>query len=282
MCIMSGEYIVLPCNVTSCSDNTIGEYKTHLSSPKDLKGKWLVGLAKISFTKSWYNVRKDAELFIFDSRGLAYISPIKIKAGCYEQESQIVDVISSAVDSTLRMFVASIDDIRKKPALIFNKNSRRASLVSGKLTDGRDLYLDIGKELESMFGLSNDSSIYHIEDVGPLVVDIKQKEIKGIEDPFGTYDLNAGIHSLFVYCNIVEPIAVGDTSAQLLATVGVPSRINFGQQCEERYERPFYIPLLTNSFQTIEISIRDDSAQIVPFKFGRVIVTLHLKEDVSE
>lgn len=277
---MRGEYIVLPCNVISFPGNTIGDYKTYLSSPKDLKGEWLVGLAKISYTKSWFNVKKDQTIYIFDSIGLIYTSPVVFKAGSYETEAQIVEIISECVNATLGIVVPSLENVIKKPAILFNKNSRRVNLTAGKLKDERDLYLDIGFELEAMLGLSKESSVYRIQDVGSTDVYIKQKEIKGSEDAFSAYDLNAGIHSLFVYCNLVEPIGVGDTSAQLLATVGVPSRTKFGHQIEERYESPFYIPLLSNSFQTVDISIRDDNGEIIPFKFGRVIITLHLKENV--
>jgi len=33
-----------------------------------------------------------------------------------------------------------------------------------------------------------------------------------------------------------------------------------------------------NEFETIEISIKDDEGQVIPFKSGRIILTLHFKK----
>jgi hypothetical protein len=272
------EYITLPSNVSSCEGNTIAMYKTVLAVPKELKGKWKVGLAKISFTKSWYNLREDSPLILMDSRGQVFKSTVP--AGYYETEKQLTEVIETSITEALARLTDNWKvTVPDRPQVIFNQYSRRVSTIAGYTSDFRDIYLIFEGELEQMLGLTNEGSFYKIDNADTMVI-INQKDIKGSTEPPSNYDLKAGIHSLFVYCNIAEPVAVGDSYRQLLATVGVPSKARFGSQVEERYDNPFYIPVGTNSFQNIDIAIFDDNGKVIPFKFGRVIITLHLKKDV--
>ena len=91
------------------------------------------------------------------------------------------------------------------------------------------------------------------------------------------YDLSSGYHSLFVYCNIVKPSYVGNTYTQLLRLVEIPSDKNFGDQVLITYPNTFYIPLLTQEFETIEIDIKTETGESMPFEFGRSIITLHFR-----
>ncbi|RWR98440.1 hypothetical protein B4U79_14489, partial [Dinothrombium tinctorium] len=77
-------------------------------------------------------------------------------------------------------------------------------------------------------------------------------------EAYRPYDLKAGIHSLFVYTDIVEPTFVGDTYAQLLRTVKIPSA-SFGEQCVITYENPQYVPILQDEIETIKINIKDET-----------------------
>src|SRR4051794_2319351 len=82
------EYLTLPSNVVY-QGNTIAEYRTVLASPKNLKGRWKVGLANISYTKSWFNVKEDHVISLVDSQGNIYNSAKLFEAGYYETERQI-------------------------------------------------------------------------------------------------------------------------------------------------------------------------------------------------
>ena len=91
------------------------------------------------------------------------------------------------------------------------------------------------------------------------------------------YDLSGGYHSLFVYCNIVKPSYVGNSFTQLLRLVEIPSDKKFGDQVLITYPSTYYIPLLTQEFETIEIDIKSETGETVPFEFGRSIITLHFR-----
>lgn len=139
------------------------------------------------------------------------------------------------------------------------------------------ILIKLEPELEWMLGLTGRDTFYKTATYHEThqVVDIRQDVIKGTQSAFNCYGLNAGIHALYLYSNIVEPQFVGNTYAQLLATVAIPSTLKFGEQCVERYDTPFYIPIAGNCFQTVEVSLRDDTSHLNPFKFGRTIVVLH-------
>ena len=86
------------------------------------------------------------------------------------------------------------------------------------------------------------------------------------------YDVNAGINSLYVYCDILEHVPVGDTKAPLLRIV------NAGGSSHEvvhlAFDKPRYSPLQKKNFDSIEIDIRDCFGDAIPFVSGQVVVIL--------
>jgi hypothetical protein len=89
-------------------------------------------------------------------------------------------------------------------------------------------------------------------------------------------DLPHGIRTLYVYCDILEEIPVGDTEAPLLRTVDTNGE--FGQMQYRDYEHPRYVPIRKKHFDTIEIDIRSEFGEPVSFISGSSIVTLHLRK----
>ena len=58
-----------------------------------------------------------------------------------------------------------------------------------------------------------------------------------------------------------------------LATI--PVKEKHGNMISKRYNRFDYYPLQARTFFTVEIDQRTDTGDQIPFKFGRVIVSLH-------
>ena len=89
-------------------------------------------------------------------------------------------------------------------------------------------------------------------------------------------DINRGFHSLYVYCSICEPQIVGDAYVPLLRTVYIT-----GDQCDtvnKIYESPHYVPVNTDSLDTVEVNIKNDMNELVSFKTGKVICKLHFRQ----
>ena len=77
---------------------------------------------------------------------------------------------------------------------------------------------------------------------------------------------------VYVYCDLVEYSYVGDTMVPCLRTVSLPNKNKITVQ---RYDNVHYMPLQSNRFTTIEISIAGDLGEIIEFKEGLTIVKLH-------
>ena len=89
-------------------------------------------------------------------------------------------------------------------------------------------------------------------------------------------DINRGLTALYIYCDILEYVSVGDTKAPLLRIVPVDGRN--GESIYKVFGEPRYIPLQKKNFQSIEINIRDDIGNPIPFETGKLVVTLHFRQ----
>jgi len=85
----------------------------------------------------------------------------------------------------------------------------------------------------------------------------------------GTY------YSTGLYCDIIQPQYVGDALVPLLWIVTVEGKD--GQQVNKSFLHPQYVPVSRKQFQTIEVNIKRDIGETVPFEFGRVLLTLHFR-----
>ena len=89
-------------------------------------------------------------------------------------------------------------------------------------------------------------------------------------------DMTAGIHSIYVYSDIIKHSYVGNSMAQLLRRVDVPL-VPYGAQISHIFPAPHYHLLCDQTFGSIEIVLKDDADRLIPFRFGRSIVTLHFR-----
>ena len=76
-----------------------------------------------------------------------------------------------------------------------------------------------------------------------------------------------------MYSDIVEYQRVGDSYAPLLRTVQVKGNNN--EVVDLHYDKPDYAPVCKNYFDTINIQIRDDQGEFIPFKYGKIWLRLH-------
>ena len=89
-------------------------------------------------------------------------------------------------------------------------------------------------------------------------------------------DLDHGFHDLYVYCDIIQPQYVGDALVPLLRIVLVEGKD--GQRISKSFLRPQYVPVSRKQFESIEVNIKRDTGETVPFEFGRVMLTLHFRQ----
>ena len=83
-------------------------------------------------------------------------------------------------------------------------------------------------------------------------------------------------HDLYVYCDIIQSQYVGDALVPLLRIVPVEGKD--GQRISKSFVCPQYVPVSRKQFESIEVNIKRDTGETVPFEFGRVLLTLHFRQ----
>ena len=262
------------------TENKISEFKTKLARPQNLVGDWVVGVCCIWYPKTWYNILNPHKISLFDELGKVYsqnkidTNEFTISEGYYETPLRLVNEINKCLGKFTTI---------KPPKLVYNELNNFVTIEAGLIEKNIKIYPDFGDEIENILGLKNRSlrnSVYSVQESAIADVVFKggdiyrQNHIKA----FHPVEIKAGYHALFLYTDIVYPSLVGDSYAQLLRVLEVPRKYKQGEDISLIYEKPLYYPVMIKNFETIEISIKDDTNTLVPFTSGRVIIVLHFKK----
>jgi len=84
------------------------------------------------------------------------------------------------------------------------------------------------------------------------------------------------VQTLYVYCDILEHVIVGDVLASLLRIVDMKRRKSYGNM-HETLRSPLYVPLQKKHFDTMEINIMTDTGKPVHFAIGKTVTVLEFK-----
>jgi hypothetical protein len=114
----------------------------------------------------------------------------------------------------------------------------------------------------------------HLEGLSPLL-GFPSVKLTGVVRSTFVADTHSDFSFFYVYSDIVEPQVVGDIQAPLLRIVKVDGKN--GEIISCHYDRPQYVPVIRQSFQTLDIELRLNSGDFVPFERGKVIVVLHFR-----
>ena len=244
-------FVVLPSNASSqvFPNNSMNNYTTKLSQPIDLSN-YEVALTEIQYDNRWDNVVDGSTLLIRKFNG-ARIA-ITVPPGIYSSIEQIVNYITSKFDEARISDVFEIEylsSIRKVKLTIFDDYD--AVNLSDSLAQQLGF---VSQKQFTKYGV--DSGVY----TGDSYADVER-----------------GMTALFVYTNIIKPQIVGDVSVPLLRVVPVKERHVQPYRTIE-FRHPMYLPTTHNVTDLIQILIKRDNGESVPFKTGKVIVTLHFKK----
>jgi len=90
-----------------------------------------------------------------------------------------------------------------------------------------------------------------------------------------TPNLMPNIRSVYVYCDILEHVPVGDTKAPLLRIMDKLSSLGGNVHCI--LNLTLYVPLQKRCFDTVEINMMTDTGVVVPFINGKSFVVLEFR-----
>jgi hypothetical protein len=247
---MTHFYLTLPSDSSSkyYPENTTASFKTKLSDRLDLDGEWEVGLAQLIYPHSWYNFNNtDKRLFVsFNPNDGSKQTKIEFQNGQFPDEISLFHFLNDSFKIPGCTFVW-IPWERKVRLLITNKTGS----------------FSISSELASLLGFESE---------GPYqVLDGEYTKFKAKH----TFDLHAGLRMLYVYTDIVSHTLVGDTKVPLLRVC--VSEGKYGEMVAAMFTNPHYVPLARNDVDNIEININSELGKLVPFEFGKSVVTLHFR-----
>ena len=252
-------YITLPSNSSMkyFPNNTLTHFTTQLPQPIQLKGEWEVGLVEIQYPRSWYNVR-EGKVWLTLSHidrpddGGARTHRLVLPEGYYPTPTSLIRGLEKLLKETRH---SQVRPLSKALSISFDENTRKYLVA---LTMEKTV-VTFSDQLKRMLGLRY-SMI-----TGPA-------NMIGVGDE----DIHADIPTLYVYSDLVEPRVVGDVRAPLLRII--PSRGSYGDHVDQTFQHVEYLPCRKKDFSTIEIDIRDDTGEPVPFERGKLVVTLHFRQ----
>jgi len=226
-------------------DNTLSEFTVNLPQPMELEGEWEVCLNEIQYPRTWNNVRHiQNHFYIRDPSGIP--SVYILEAGYYPTVEDIIQGIKSSIDD--KTHYDNVD-------LTYNKITRR---VTVEIKNGYSMIF--GDGLASIFGF------------GLLQYPKLEKKTTAPN----VVNLEGALHSLFVYSDVIEAQVVGNSMVPLLRILNVEGRD--GETISKTFLNPPYFPVSRKTIDRIEVNIKDDTGEKVPFESGKVIIQLHFRQ----
>jgi hypothetical protein len=246
---MSRFYLTLPSNASMevYPNNTAAQFQTKLSSKMELEGEWEAGLVEISCPNEFFNVDKNQCSFVLCGDSIDSARVYKVEADYYRSIDDLLDAINNFTSP-------------QGITLTFMDNGRNGVRSRIKLTNESDWIIKFNDDLAMKIGFSPYNQYG-----------------SGIHFSRADYDLNyQETSTMYVYCDLLEHVVVGDTKAPLIRMINVKRNSNGGNMhCV--MNPPIYVPLQKKHFDTIEINIMTDAGQTVPFKDGKSVVVMEFR-----
>lgn len=263
-------YIVLPSNSSKYvfPDNVATHFTTQLPQNFCLHGDWCVGLTEIQIPHTFQHISVD------ESEGVVCIRTSKRSAANEihpEKDRHTFVRIKSGVYHDVASLLEEINNLSNV------KNHLRFEIQSGGYVQVTCLCTKDCPTYSHAFTLSAKLlKILGLERSGVITCDGKKENCIIGNRPA---NLANGLPAvLMVYSNICQPYVTGDVRTSLLRVVPLNLRdYVYGGVEIKNFSPPMYLPLLSSSFQSIEIDIRDEQGDPVPFDYGTLTVTLHFK-----
>lgn len=272
-------YLTLPSNssINYYPTNTTANYTTHLPRSINLsEGGWEVALVELHYpctfpllsekatlTVNMYSVGSSVTIVTQDAKTIA-----ERAKEIYETVRRVEPPDSfSSLEELLTVINRAADEINVE--FRADPGTKRVTVVLGAGV----ARLKISPQLSRVLGFDGDASrgiinanvdAQHIQ-TGPLPADTRL----------------ALPQTAYVYCDLVEPQFVGDTMAPLLRVVDIDTggnRYQYGANRVVRFHDPHYVGLIKGEFDSVEIDLRDDTGEPLPFGFGTSSVKLHFRK----
>lgn len=245
-------------------ENTQTEFQNLVRGlPESLDENWSVGLVQFTAPFSWNNITSLNNTFGYFEGQIPGIVDIDgaPALGSYLKVS-IDEGYYSSVDAILQEMMEKMTPLAQENIKFkYKAHLRRVAItVINQAAIIWPTVDNVTSYLGEMLGFPSDSPMVNSVQIGKYEVDYKRT-----------------IRSLFVYSDITKPCIVGGRLAPLLRTI--PVTVERDQLIATHFDSPDYHPLRITDFNSIGISIKDDSGKPIKFESGKVLVKLHFKHN---
>ena len=244
-------YLVLPSDSSRrfFPHNTLTHYFTKLARPMRLDGDWEMGLVEIQYPHNWYNLHHRDAWFKFRLSADEEYRTLSLSSGFYVDGEKLVAEISS--------HIGKVNGAADRVRVTYSTLNHKTSVA---VADG--VSLELSPTLRRLLGFAA-SDRFHGSTRSSAVADLRQ-----------------GFYSLYVYCDLAETRMVGDSMVPLLRVVNVAG--DDGDMVCRTFDNVQYVAVQNKTFQEVEIDIRNDVGEPVPFERAKVVVTLHFRKKRPE
>lgn len=254
--------LVLPSNASLnyFPNNTLTSFTVQLAETLDLPyGEWHIGLAEIQFYKSWLNVKQSWIRVQIDD---GQYRKLTIPTGYYAKVTDIMTKINNTIEEKL-------PNHRGDVAFSYDATTRRVEIM---LSISKNITVELETSLSQILGFKH--TVFHVDLVQQYP---SYKNTYGAQIFYSTapVDLAAGLHNIYVYCDLADMTIVGDTLAPLLRIVPVQSD-HWVYQFES-FNKIQYVPLAKHRTKTITVYLRSASGEPIQFTSGHTVVTLDIR-----
>lgn len=264
-------YITLPSNSSEdvYGKQPMSSYKTYLAKQLDLNvDEWEVGLAELIYPHTWFNlIDATFSIKIQEDNEWGWLD-LRVPDALYETPQDLMQAITDAVNQAMPT------SLRGRILFIYNELLRK---LTAFISPG--YMVRFGKSLSIALGLGDDvTTLKCSRDKGHHgTVRMPERIVYDNDKIVADFvmDLDRGLHTFFIYSDIVESQLVGDSHVPLLRTIAVTGRN--GEVVSHSFDNIHYVALSRSTFQELLIHISDDTGRRVPFQYGRVIVKLHFR-----
>jgi hypothetical protein len=234
-------------------DNTAAKFMTELPGTIELSGDWEVALTEITYPRKSFTVRDNntnMEIWYLNGDGKTppdYTWTISLKEGCYESIEEVVNALNAEDDGYMSVVYTGSRIL----VILAEQPIRTTERYECRLTPSMQRLLGFKKNKFTLaFG----------------------DRIMGAVAP----DFSEGLTTIYVYCDVIEPVVVGDCKVQLLRTL--PYRHDSGIEVFNHvFTNLVYTPVQKKCFGTLEVNIMTDTGEPVPFVDGKSIAVVHFR-----
>ena len=214
---------------------------------------------------------------------------ISIPQGIYQSADQVLEKICERVYNSGKQQTWPI-------AWSVSRHSQLLRIRPAAAAAKRDRSNEKNQDEEAGFitadtNTSEDESVSNDNDKTIRLVSLDLKNVLGVEDllpnstPIFPVDISGGRHTMFVYCDLIQDEILGNTFTSLLRTVALIANTEDEETrkgsiiSNHSLSNLQWKTVVKSSFQSISITLRDETGQLMPFlSVGRTCLTLKFRQ----